>query len=57
MAADPIIGFNFLGGVQPQTNNGFNELQELERRKQELSMQQQAILQRTQSQSSTPPMG
>ena len=54
MAADPIIGFNFLGGVQPQTNNGFNELQELERRKQELSMQQQAILQRTQSQSSTP---
>lgn len=52
--ADPIMGFNFFGGVQPQANSGFNELQELERRKQELAMQQQQILQRTQTQSATP---
>ena len=52
--ADPIMGFNFFGGAQPQANNGFNELQELERAKQEISIKQQQILQRTQSQSSTP---
>lgn len=48
------MGFNFFGGMQQQAHNGFNELQELERRKQELSMQQQQILQRTQTQSTTP---
>lgn len=48
------MGFNFFGGAQPQANSGFNELQELERRKQELAMQQQQILQRHQAQSLTP---
>lgn len=52
--ADPIMGVNFFGGnTQPQVSS-FNELQELERRKQDLAMKQQAILQRQQSQSSTP---
>lgn len=47
------MGFNFFG-TPPQGNNGFNELQELERRKRELSMQQEQILQRHQTQSLTP---
>lgn len=52
---DPIMGFNFFGGgAQTQASNSFNDLQELERRKQELAMQQQQILQRHQSQSVTP---
>lgn len=44
------MGFNFFGAQQ----SNFDDLQELERRKQELAMQQQQILQRTQSQSHTP---
>lgn len=53
--ADPIMGINFFGGnTQIQASSSFNELQELERRKQDLAMKQQAILQRQQSQSSTP---
>lgn len=53
--ADPIMGFNFFGGgAQAQASNSFNDLQELERRKQELAMQQQQILQRHQTQSVTP---
>lgn len=53
--ADPIMGFNFFGGgTQASANNSFNDLQELERRKQELAMQQQQILQRHQTQSATP---
>lgn len=53
--ADPIMGFNFFGGnSQPSTSSSFNDLQELERRKQELAIQQQQILQRHQTQSVTP---
>lgn len=52
---DPIMGFNiFGGGIQPANDRNFNDLQELERRKQELTMQQQSILQRHQRQTSTP---
>ncbi|MBQ5922430.1 MAG: hypothetical protein IIW91_03695 [Alistipes sp.] len=52
---DPIMGFNFFGGgAQTQASNSFNDLQELERRKQELALQQQQILQRHQTQSVTP---
>lgn len=50
---DPIMGFNFFGN-SVQADRSFNDLQELERRKQELSIQQQQILQRAQSHSSTP---
>lgn len=50
---DPIMGFNFFGN-SVQADRRFNDLQELERRKQELSIQQQQILQRAQSHSSTP---
>ena len=50
---DPIMGFNFFGN-NVQADRSFNDLQELERRKQELSIQQQQILQRAQSHSSTP---
>jgi hypothetical protein len=51
--ADPIMGFNFFGGLS-QTDGGFNDLQELERRKQEIARQQQQILQRQQAQTPTP---
>lgn len=47
------MGFNFFGSGTRQQDS-FSDLQELERRKQELSMQQQQILQRHQVQSPTP---
>lgn len=53
---DPIIGFNFLGSpsVPTRSDGGLNDLQELERQKQELSARQQQILRNPQSLSRTP---
>ena len=53
---DPIIGFNFLGSptASPRSDGGLNDLQELERQKQELSARQQLILRNPQSLSRTP---
>ena len=53
---DPIIGFNFLGSPTGLTRSdgGLNDLQELERQKQELSARQQQILRNPQSLSRTP---
>ena len=54
LSSAPIMGFNFFGNGRPQVDGSFNDLQELERRKQELSMQQQQILQSRQTSSPTP---
>ena len=53
---DPIMGFNFFGNTSssPRQDNGLNDLQELERQKQELSARQQLILRNPQSLSRTP---
>lgn len=54
MNRDPIMGLNFFGqSTQPQAVRSIDDLQELERRKQEIAMQQQQILQRASS-SQTP---
>lgn len=48
------MGFNFFGGSNSQANGSFNDLQELERQKQDLTRQQQLILQSRQTASPTP---
>jgi hypothetical protein len=54
MNTDPIMGLNFFGqATQPQAVRSIDDLQELERRKQEIAIQQQQILQRASS-SQTP---
>ena len=54
MNTDPIMGLNFFGqSTQPQAVRSIDDLQELERRKQEIAIQQQQILQRASS-SQTP---
>ena len=48
------MGLNFFGNGRLQADGSFADLQELERRKQELSQQQQQIIQSRQASSSTP---
>lgn len=56
ITTDPIMGMNIFGGGSNSqfAEQNMSDLQELERRKQDLAIQQQQILQRQRTQSSTP---